>query len=64
MAEACGMCDAIAPRKCPAHRDIVSVVGDSLDALVQQASVPDLATLFRRAKDSGVIVAGKEYGGS
>jgi hypothetical protein len=33
----------------------VSVASDSLDTLVEQASVPSLASLFRKAKDAGVI---------
>jgi hypothetical protein len=49
---------------CPAcgHR-ILSVVDDRLDQMVQQASIPNLATLFKRAKDAGIIAPGKEYGG-
>lgn len=44
--------------------DVVSEGTDSLDQMVQAASVPDLATLFRRAKDSGAInTAGPEYAG-
>lgn len=41
----------------------VSAPDDSLDSLIQAASVPNLATLFRRAKDSGAIpvVAGNAY---
>jgi hypothetical protein len=42
----------------------VSVVDDRLDQMVQQASIPNLATLFKRAKDAGVITTGKEYGGA
>jgi hypothetical protein len=41
---------------------IVSVADDSLDLLVQAASVPDLAVLFKRAKDAGVIGAVSNYG--
>lgn len=40
----------------------VSVVDDSLDQMVQAASVPNLASLFKQAKARGVIVPGKEYG--
>jgi hypothetical protein len=50
---------------CPEHRpaaQAVSVVDDSMDLMVQQASVPNLAALFQKAKDRGVITAGKEYG--
>lgn len=43
-------------------RAIVSVADDSLDHMVEAASVPNLATLFRRAKDKGVIGAVSNYG--
>jgi hypothetical protein len=39
----------------------VSAPTDTLDALVQQASAPDLVTLFRRAKDRGALSV-SEYG--
>lgn len=42
----------------------VSVADDRLDSMVQSASVPDLATLFRKAKDSGVIKGFDGYPGS
>lgn len=42
----------------------VSAETDTLDALVEKASVPDLATLFKRGKEAGLIVPSKEYGGS
>jgi hypothetical protein len=45
----------------PATEPIVSEAADSLDSLVQQASLPSLATLFKRAKDRGVLQAGQEY---
>lgn len=35
----------------------------TLDSMVQKASVPTLATLFRRAKESGAIKPVSEYGG-
>ena len=41
----------------------VSVPADNLDSLVQQASVPNLASLFRKAKQAGVITPMKAYGG-
>lgn len=50
---------------CPEHKpdtEEVSVPADNLDSLVQQASVPNLASLFKQAKQSGIITAGKEYG--
>jgi len=40
----------------------LSVADDSLDELVQQASVPNLAALFQTAKDQGLIKAQQEYG--
>lgn len=40
----------------------VSEVTDSLDALVQAASVPNLADLFRKAKASGAIGPVTSYG--
>lgn len=40
----------------------MSVVDDSLDRLVEAASVPSLSTLFRRAKEKGVIGAVSNYG--
>jgi predicted RNA-binding Zn-ribbon protein involved in translation (DUF1610 family) len=35
---------------------------DALDDLVARGSVPDLATLFKKGKEKGLITAGKEYG--
>jgi hypothetical protein len=40
----------------------MSVVDDSLDQMVQAASIPSLASLFRQAKDQGVIVPVSNYG--
>ena len=40
----------------------MSVADDSLDSLVEAASVPSLATLFDRAKKAGHIKAVQEYG--
>ena len=40
----------------------VSVADDSMDTLIQQASVPNLATLFRKAKEAGVIGPVSVYG--
>ena len=42
--------------------EAVSVADDTLDQLIQQASVPNLATLFRRAKEAGVIGPVSVYG--
>lgn len=41
----------------------VSVGDDSLDSLVEQASVRNLADLFREAKDKGLIQPTTAYGG-
>ena len=41
---------------------VVSVADDTLDSMVQAASTPSLATLFRRAKDQGVISGVTVYG--
>jgi hypothetical protein len=40
----------------------VSEETDSLDSLVQAASVPNLAALFKRAKETGAIGAVSVYG--
>jgi hypothetical protein len=40
----------------------VSAPADTLDSLVQQASVPNLASLFRKAKQAGVINPVSVYG--
>ena len=47
---------------CSACGTPMSVASDSLDQLVQQASVPNLAALFQTAKDQGLIVAQVAYG--
>lgn len=46
----------------PESQAKVSVPDDSLDALVEAASVPNLGTLFQRAKDRGLIKAMSNYG--
>lgn len=35
---------------------------DTMDQLIQQASVPNLASLFRKARETGVIGAVSVYG--
>jgi uncharacterized protein (DUF1786 family) len=40
----------------------MSVADDSLDQMVQAASTPTLSTLFRRAKEAGVITPVAVYG--
>lgn len=47
---------------CSECRTPMSVAEDSLDSLVQKASVPNLAALFGAAKSAGLIVAQQEYG--
>jgi hypothetical protein len=41
---------------------VVSVATDTLDSLVQAASTPNLSTLFRKAKDTGLITPVTTYG--
>jgi hypothetical protein len=57
----CLRCASIAPRMCPEHR-VVSEGGLTLDVLVQQASRPTLADLFKRAKARGVLATVHRYG--
>jgi len=57
----CRTCRRIYGGPCPTH-GIVSVVDDRLDLAIEAASAPNLASLFRAAKASGAITAGKEYG--
>lgn len=40
----------------------VSVDADTLDTMVQQASTPTLATLFKRGKEAGLIQPTTGYG--
>lgn len=40
---------------------IVSDPADTLDSLVQQASIPNLASLFKQGKKAGLIQPGQEY---
>ena len=42
----------------------LSVDADNLDQLVQAASTPSLADLFRKAKQQGVIAPVSNYGGA
>lgn len=41
---------------------IMSDPADSLDTLVAQASIPNLAALFKAGKQAGLIQPGQEYG--
>lgn len=45
---------------CPVCKSSLSVA----DAMMEQASVPDLASLFKQAKAAGHIKAGFQYGNS
>lgn len=47
--------------KCP-HCGALSVPDDSLDSMVEQASVPNLAALLKQGKKQGLIQAVHEYG--
>lgn len=51
------------PAICPECNEstIVSVDEDTLDQMIQDASTPSLVTLFRRAKDAGVIGSFTNY---
>lgn len=40
----------------------VSVADDTMDQMVQRASVPNLAMLFRRGQQAGLLQPGKAYG--
>ena len=40
----------------------VSAVDETMDQLIQQASIPSLASLFRKAKEAGAIGPVSAYG--
>jgi len=63
--EECGSHIPAGEAHCPrcGRAAIVSVADDSLDQLVMAASAPNLATLFRRAKESGAIESFEGYAG-
>jgi hypothetical protein len=44
--------------------DSVSDPDDTLDSMIQQASVPSLSSLFKKAKETGAIKAVPAYGGN
>ena len=58
LGSACEVCKAPLPDVKP-----LSEVSDSIDELVQQASVPNLAAMFGAAKKQGIIKAAYSYGG-
>jgi len=51
--------DAVCPE---CGTTIVSVVDDTMDSLVESASVPNLAALFKQGKKRGLIKAQQDYG--
>ena len=59
----CEACAEVHPEECSVHT-IVSDPSDKMDQMIQAASIPNLASLFKKAQDAGVIVPGKEYGNS
>jgi predicted ATPase with chaperone activity len=59
--EKCPKCGAKIPALAEQE---VSVLDDNLDSMVQQASIPSLATLFRAGKDAGLIKPITVYGES
>jgi hypothetical protein len=58
------MTDTTTNRQGHKGRGSLSVDDDTLDQMVQQASVPSLASLFKQAKDQGLIGPVTTYGGS
>lgn len=40
----------------------VSVADDTMDQMIQRASTPNLAMLFRRGQQAGLLQPGKAYG--
>lgn len=46
----------------PSEGGDVSVADDSLDSMVQAASIPSLATLFKRGKEAGLLKGVTHYG--
>lgn len=63
----CTHCNTVNPEdstNCSSCGAPLSEATDSLDSLVQAASVPNLASLFRKAKETGVIGSVSVYGES
>lgn len=64
------VCDGIADRgdvsvaSDTLFNDTAEATEQELDDLVAAGSVPNLATLFKRGKEAGLIKPGKEYGSS
>lgn len=42
---------------------ILSEAEDTMDQLVQAASIPNLAALFQQGKDRGLLKPAQDYGG-
>lgn len=42
----------------------LSVSTDTMDDMIEEASVPDLATLYRRGKEKGLLKPQADYGQS
>ena len=64
-AQTCGGCGS--PYwgvECQHCRTNVSEGAGSMDDLVRQASVPNLAALYRAGKKAGVLKSMKDYGGA
>ena len=60
----CRECKVTMPKGakvCPSCNTPVSVDEATLDQMVSTASIPSLATLFKKAKDQGVITAEEGY---
>lgn len=43
---------------------VVSDPGTTMDSLIEAASIPNLAALFQKGKDAGLIKPGVDYGGN
>lgn len=58
----CGWHNDIEATTCPECGRPLSVADDTLEALVSQASVPNLALLFKQAKKAGHLKPVSDYG--
>lgn len=50
-------------RVVPAEGGTEDVTDDTMDTMIQRASVPSLATLFKRGKDAGLLKPTQGYAG-
>lgn len=55
--------DCVEPVNSEANGEGMSVPDDTMDTMIQRASVPNLATLFQRGKDAGLLKPTTGYGG-